>query len=85
MDVHALPEVVEHLLLVLVGEHHRAGLEARQVEGLGAGDAGDDVGGDLRGQGGGGDVLLAVEDQVGVDLVRDHRHTVLQAQIHHPA
>ena len=30
-------------------------------------------------------MLLAVEDQVGVDLVGDHRHMILQAQLHHPA
>ena len=85
VDVHALPVVVIDLLHVGVGEHHGAGLETRQVEGLGAGDARHHVGGNLRGEGGGGDVFFAVEDEVGVDLVGDHQHVILQAQLHHPA
>ncbi|CAN3970608.1 Ferric uptake regulation protein, partial [Dysosmobacter welbionis] len=85
VDIHVHPELVKDLLFVRVGEHHCAGLQAGQVEGLGARDAGDDVGGDLGGQGGSGDVLFAVEDQVGVDLVGDHQHVMLQAQFHHPA
>ena len=79
MDVHIHPEAVKGLLFVPVGKHHRAGLEACQIEGLGAGDAGNHIGGDFRRQGCGGNVLLPVENQVGVDFVADYQDAVFQA------
>ena len=30
-------------------------------------------------------MALAVEDEVGMDLVADHQNVVLQTQLHHPA
>ena len=59
------------------------GLEARQIEGLAGGDAGGGDGGDLRGHGGHGDVLVTIQHQVGVDLIGDDPHTVLYADIAH--
>ena len=85
MDVHGAPEIVEQPLAVAVGEDHGAGLQARQVEGLGAGDAGDNVACDLRGEGSHRGVLLAVEDEVGVDLVGEHLHVVFHAKLRHTA
>ena len=83
MNVHAVPVVVENLLGVPVREDHGAGLQARQVEGLGAGNAGDHVPGNLRREGSHGGMLLAVEDQVGVDLIGEEHHMVLHAQFRH--
>ena len=85
VDIHVGPELVEHGLHVSIGEHRGAGLKTCQIEGLGGGNAGDHIGGDLGGEGGGGDVALAVEDEVGMDLVADHQNLVLQTQLHHPA
>src|SRR5699024_216428 len=84
VDVHAAPELVKDGLHLRVGEDGGAGLQAGQVEGLGGRDAGDDVAGDLGRKGGGDGVVLAVEDQVGVDLVRHQQGAVCDAQRGHP-
>ena len=66
-----------------VGEHRGAGLKTRQIEGLGGGNAGDHIGGDLRGEGGGGDVALAVEDEVGMDLIGDQHYAIFHTDLSH--
>ena len=85
VDVHAAPELVKDGFHLRVGEDGGAGLQAGQVEGLGGRHAGDDMACNLGRERSGDGVVLAVEDQVGVDLVRHQQGAVFDADLGHPA